>query len=99
MTSPTPPPTAPPTTPPVSASASLSSSLGLVSVLEAQPAHTILIGYAAEFDSERERKATGRPRWRSLLQPESLRKLRSICPGAAKLVGFRHACVGYFIAE
>ena len=54
---------------------------------------------AAEFDSERERKATGRPRWRSLLQPESLRKLRSICPGAAKLVGFRHACVGYFIAE
>eukprot|EP00966_Prymnesium_polylepis_P029874 693972-Prymnesium_polylepis.1 len=54
---------------------------------------------AAEFDSEAAHKASHKPRWHSLLQPAKLRKLRAACPGAANLVAFRHACVGYFIAE
>ena len=38
-------------------------------------------------------------RWTSLLQPPQLVKLGEACPGADRLVSFRKACVGYFIAE
>ncbi len=54
---------------------------------------------AAEFASERRRKATRRPRWHSLLQPSTLRALEGACPGAKDLIADRKACVGYFLAE
>ncbi|KAL1525165.1 hypothetical protein AB1Y20_020036 [Prymnesium parvum] len=54
---------------------------------------------ASEFKTEGRRKASGRPRWTSLLQQQQLLRLKAVCPGAAALVGFRKACVGYFLAE
>jgi len=54
---------------------------------------------AAEFDSESARLASGRPRWRSLLQRSTLDKLADACPGARTLIEQRKACVGYFLAE
>ena len=53
----------------------------------------------AEFASERERLASGKPRWRSLLQHKELHALADACPGAAGLIAWRKACVGYFLAE
>ncbi|KAL3919280.1 MAG: hypothetical protein SGPRY_005689 [Prymnesium sp.] len=44
---------------------------------------------SAEFDSENERKASGKPRWRSLLQKRQLRQLTAACPGAAKFIDLR----------
>jgi len=52
-----------------------------------------------EFVSETQRAKSGRPRWESLLQRKELLALRDDCPGAAKFIGFRKACVGYFLAE
>ena len=54
---------------------------------------------AAEFASEQARLASGRPRWRSLLQSKQLRELEDVCPGAKTLLMQRKACVGYFLAE
>ena len=52
-----------------------------------------------EFASERQRLASGRPRWLSLLQAPEVRELQKVCPGARELIPFRKACVGYFLAE
>ena len=52
-----------------------------------------------EFASERQRLASDRPRWLSLLQAPEVRELQKVCPGARELIPFRKACVGYFLAE
>ena len=54
---------------------------------------------ASEFESERERLKTGRPRWLSLLQHAEVQELAAVCPGAKELISWRKACVGYFLAE
>ena len=54
---------------------------------------------AGEFASEAQRQKSRRPRWHSLLQRATLQELASACPGAAEYMGFRKACVGYFLAE
>ena len=54
---------------------------------------------ASEFASEKARLASGRPRWRSLLQAKELAQLADVCPGAKNLLAQRKACVGYFLAE
>ena len=54
---------------------------------------------AGEFQTEKQRQASGQPRWASLLQKAELEQLADACPGAASLDGIRKACVGYFIAE
>ena len=53
----------------------------------------------SEFASEKLRLASGRPRWRSLLQARELEALADDCPGAKTLIAQRKACVGYFLAE
>jgi len=66
------------------------------------PIRDLLIDAAigtSEFASERARLASGRPRWRSQLQGAQLRELEGVCPGAKQLIGWRKACVGYFLAE
>jgi hypothetical protein len=54
---------------------------------------------AEEFASEAGRLKARRPRWHSLLQRATLKELAAACPGAAEYIGFRKACVGYFLAE
>ena len=54
---------------------------------------------ASEFASEKARLASGRPRWKSLLQYPEVALLREACPGAVDLIPQRKACVGYFLAE
>jgi len=54
---------------------------------------------ADEFATEAQRLKTRRPRWHSLLQKATLKELASACPGAGEYIGFRKACVGYFLAE
>lgn len=53
----------------------------------------------SEFDSEALRLKSGRPRWHSLIQGPELAKLKRDCPGAAKFLMQRKACVGFFLAE
>lgn len=54
---------------------------------------------ASEFYTEAKRLKSGKPRWLSTLRSRQLRKLVDVCPGAAKLIEWRKACVGYFLAE
>ena len=54
---------------------------------------------ASEFESERQRLRSGKPRWNSLLQHRELQQLQEVCPGAKELIAWRKACVGYFLAE
>jgi len=53
----------------------------------------------SEFASEAKRLASGKPRWKSLLQREQLRSLMDACPGAKDFLQQRMACVGYYLAE
>lgn len=48
-----------------------------------------------EFETERGRLASERPRWPSILQKAQLAELAADCPGAGRLISFRKTCVGY----
>ena len=53
----------------------------------------------SEFESEKLRLDSKRPRWKSLLQGAVLHKLRDVCPGTKDFTEQRKACVGYYLAE
>lgn len=52
-----------------------------------------------EFATERERIASDKPRWQSILQKKELKQLAEVCPGADAVIAFRKTCVGFFLAE